>query len=89
MAANSSLAGSGLTAQGVALVAATPLSPAPLYAETLGNFGYSTAVDANAGLLNVDLSGRYVLLANSYAIVTIGQSAKVGFASLTWAEVPV
>ena len=86
---NSSLAGSGLKSAGVALTAATPLSPAPLYAETLGCFNYSSALYATGAAQTVDLASRFILPANSYALVTIGQNAEVGFASLTWAEVPV
>jgi len=86
---NSSLAGSGLASQGVALTAATPLSPAPLYAETMGNFNYSSVADANGNLQTVDLGGRYVLQANTYALVVVSVRLQVGFASLTWAEVPV
>ncbi len=86
---NSTLVGSFLKSQGVALTAAATLSPAPLYAETLGVFNYSSGAGAATQIQNVDLGGRFVLQANTYAIVTIGQNAEVGFASLIWAEVPV
>ena len=88
LASNSSLAGSGIAPQGVALTAATPLSPAPLYAETLGSFNYSTAVYATAATQTVDLAGRFVLQASTYVLVTLN-GAGVGFSSLTWAEVPI
>ena len=86
---NCTLLNSGFKSQGVALVAAATLSPAPLYVETLGAFNYSSGAGAAVQMQNVDLAGRYVLPANTYALVTIGQNAEVGFSSLTWAEVPV
>ena len=86
---NSTLVGSFLKSQGVALTAAATLSPAPLYVETLGAFNYSSGAGAAVQIQNVDLAGRFILPANTYAITTIGQNAEVGFASLIWAEVPV
>ena len=85
---NSCLLGSGLSSSGVALTAAATITT-PLYAETLGAFNYSSGAGAAVQLQTVDLAGRYVLPAGSYALVTIGQNAEVGFASLLWAEVPV
>ena len=91
LATNSCLVGSFLKSQGIALTAAATFSAAstPLYAETLGAFNYSSNAGAAVQIQNVDLAGRYVLPANSFAITTIGQNAEVGFASLIWAEVPV
>jgi hypothetical protein len=89
LAANTSLAGSAATLASTAkcVTSMATLSPAPLYFEILGGVSYTSAVNANASVLNVDLGGRYVLLPGSYIFVAI-TAALTGFFSFTWAEVP-
>lgn len=88
LTANTSLAGSGIKPTAVTIASMATLSPAPLYYEILGGVSYTSAVSANASVLNVDLGGRYVLQAGSYIYVAI-TAALTGFFSFTWAEVPV
>jgi len=87
LTANTSLTGSGAKPTAVTISSMATLSPAPLYYEVLGGATYTSAVNANASVLNVDLGGRYVIQAGSYIYVAI-TAALTGFFSFTWAEVP-
>ena len=87
LATNTSLAGSGAASTAKCITSMATLSPAPLYYEILGGVSYTSAVSANASVLNVDVGGRFVLMQGSYIFVAI-TAALTGFFSFTWAEVP-